>query len=421
MTYTDTFVKKPVFGMIHTGYSANMDMLELAKKEIEIYFRHGIYPLVENYFGSADDCETVLEWVQKAHPEAIYGVNILGDYPWAFELARKYGAKFIQIDSVCGHLIPENDEQYAENLQYYRKQNPDILVFGGVRFKYQPVKSGRSLAEDLWLGMERCDAIVCTGEGTGKGTPFEKITQFKNIAGNFPVIVGAGVTAETARHTAELSDGSVVGSWFKDGHKDIGTVNEAYVKTLLNCWNKGVNGPLREGKDLYDELMDNPYYHGKGYNWDNIDNEGMQTVNSLVGGYWKHRYLLDHDRKLAFEVMDEWQRWKHFGTSDIDWDSLSGLDEEAIDRAKRLSACYPSFIRDYEDGVAVVKWQLIPDGMYWMDEDGYGMTSDVETPVYAVVDKSLNVLVKFRYIGNDYDQLDLMRAEALEKLKANKD
>lgn len=90
MTYIKIFGKKPVFGMIHTGYSADLDMLELAKKEIEVYLRQGIYPLVENYFGSADDCEKVLEWLHNTHPDAIYGVNILGDYPWAFELARKY-------------------------------------------------------------------------------------------------------------------------------------------------------------------------------------------------------------------------------------------------------------------------------------------------------------------------------------------
>lgn len=242
---SDIFGKKPVFGMIHTGYAADLTMLELAQKEIEIYLRNGICPLIENYFGSADDCEEVLKWLQSAHPDAIYGTNILGDYPWAFELARKYGAKFIQIDSVCGHLSPEKDEQYAENLNYYRIQNPNIMVFGGVRFKYQPVKSGRTIVDDLRLGMQRCDAIVCTGEGTGKSTPFDKIEQFKNIVGDFPVIVGAGVTEETARQTCAMADGAIVGSWFKEGHKDIGTVNEENVKEFMTRWNKGKNGPMR--------------------------------------------------------------------------------------------------------------------------------------------------------------------------------
>lgn len=228
---------KPVFGMIHTGFTHDLDMLDLAKKEIEIYLRHGVYPLIENYFGSDDDCEDVLKWIHDVHPDAIYGVNILGDYPLAFELARKYGAKFIQIDSVCGHLTPDNDEQYAENLKFYRKQYDDILVFGGVRFKYQPVMSGRSVREDLEIGMERCDAIVCTGEGTGKSTPFGKIEQFKDVVGEFPVIVGAGVTADTAQKTASVADGAIVGSWFKKGHKDVGEVNESYVEEFMTLWN----------------------------------------------------------------------------------------------------------------------------------------------------------------------------------------
>ena len=244
------FGKKPVFGMIHTGNASDNDMLELAKMEIEIYLRHGIYPLIENYFGNADDCEEVLKWMQNKHPEAVYGVNILGDYTLAFELAGKYGAKFIQIDSVSGHLVPERDEQYAENLLYLRKQYPEIVVFGGVRFKYQAVRSGRSLEVDLMLGRGRCDAIVCTGEGTGKSTPFAKVEEFKRKLGNFPVIVGAGVTAETARETSVMADGAIVGSWLKEGHRDTGIVNESYVEEFMRNWEKGVLGKMKADPDM---------------------------------------------------------------------------------------------------------------------------------------------------------------------------
>lgn len=53
MEFEKIFGRKPVFGMIHTQSSKCMDMIELAKKEIDIYPHHGIYPLIENYFGSA--------------------------------------------------------------------------------------------------------------------------------------------------------------------------------------------------------------------------------------------------------------------------------------------------------------------------------------------------------------------------------
>ena len=233
MKFSELFQnQKSLIGMIHTNSTNTCTTLELAKKEIEIYLKYDIYPLIENYFGSSEDCEDVLAWMQKEHPNTIYGVNILGDCREAFRLAKKYGARFIQIDSVCGHLRPKEDEVYAKLLEHIR-QETDVVLLGGVRFKYQMVRSGRSLEEDLRLGMERCDAIVCTGEGTGQPTPFGKVNEFKAVLGDFPVIVGAGVTLDTIKDTFRLSDGAIVGSWFKDGHRDTGNVNEKYVCQMM--------------------------------------------------------------------------------------------------------------------------------------------------------------------------------------------
>lgn len=225
--------RKPLIGMIHTGSMQGEDMLGTAKREIEIYLKHGMYPLVENYFGSSSDCEKVLAWLHEYHPMSVYGINILGDAEEAFLLAKAYGAKFIQIDSVCGHLKPERDEEYAGELKALRKVC-DVVLLGGVRFKYQPIRSGRSLKEDLLLGMERCDAIVCTGEGTGIPTPIGKVQEFKSVLNNYPVIIGAGVTIDTVEETFRLADGAIVGSWVKDNHDAHNPVNEQYVKMMAN-------------------------------------------------------------------------------------------------------------------------------------------------------------------------------------------
>lgn len=233
MQFKDLFgTTRPMIGMIHCKGSDTGGILDLAKAEIEIYLKYGIYPLVENYFGDVNDCEEVLRWLSESHPEAIYGVNILGNYRAAFRLAAKYGAKFVQIDSVCGHLKPERDTEYAEQLAAERR-SVDVVLLGGVRFKYQPVHSGRTLEEDLRIGMERCDAIVCTGEGTGIPTPLGKVEEFKSVVGDFPVIVGAGVTLESAADTFRLSDGAIVGSWLKDTHRDSGNVCEEFVQQMV--------------------------------------------------------------------------------------------------------------------------------------------------------------------------------------------
>ena len=61
----------------------------------------------------------------------------------------------------------------------------------------------------------------------------DKVEQFKATVGGFPVIVGAGVTLDTAKKTMSKSDGMIVGSWFKFGHDASNMVNEAYVKELM--------------------------------------------------------------------------------------------------------------------------------------------------------------------------------------------
>lgn len=83
--------------------------------------------------------------------------------------------------------------------------------------------------------MHRCDAIVCTGQGTGLATPMAKIEEFKSTVGDFPVVVGAGVTLETAKETFLNGDGAIVGSWFKRGHNAANEVVEANVKAFMEA------------------------------------------------------------------------------------------------------------------------------------------------------------------------------------------
>lgn len=234
MTYRELFGDtKPVIGMLHLKGDQRRSMLDRAQEEARIYMEAGVDALlVENYFGSAGDCEQVLAWLQKEHPEQIYGVNILGDYPAAFAMSRQYGAKLIQIDSVCGHLPPPKDDAYARELEGLRKECPAV-VLGGVRFKYQSVRSGRTLAEDLRLGAERCDAIVVTGDGTGMATPQEKMAEFRSLLGDFPLVVGAGVTMDNLDDTFYYGDGAIIGSWFKAGHRAENDVSPAFVQELM--------------------------------------------------------------------------------------------------------------------------------------------------------------------------------------------
>ena len=52
-------------------------------------------------------------------------------------------------------------------------------------------------------------------------------------------------------------------------------------------------------------------------------------------------------------------------------------------------------IYDYEDSIAKVRWEANLDGMYYRDEDGFGMTDDDEINLEGAIDRKGNVVKKF--------------------------
>ncbi len=224
----------PIMGMLHLKGETDQEVLERAKEEIEVYYKNHVDAvIVENYFGSEDQMELVLSYLKEQYPEKIYGVNCLDNDKKGFELARKYDAKFLQLDSVAGHLTPEEEKDFEQFIQEERKKT-NALVFAGIWFKYQPYRSGRTLEEDLEIGITRCDAVVVTQDKTGQETSMDKIKQYRELIGEKPLIIGAGVTTENVREQFEVGDGAVVGSYFKDSYKDVGDVDASHVKTFMN-------------------------------------------------------------------------------------------------------------------------------------------------------------------------------------------
>ena len=123
--------------------------------------------------------------------------------------------------------------------------------------------------------------------------------------------------------------------------------------------------------------------------------EDMALVTQVIGRYWKPRYLMDKEARCAYEFMSIDEVLQIVTDEDIDWDSLKGLSQDAFERAKAHSFHFPGHVYQYKNGVAEVEWQLNPDGMYYRDEDGFGMTDDEEINLYGSIDKKGKVVKKF--------------------------
>lgn len=229
-------VNKVLLGMIHLKGDTDAAIFNRAKKEIDMLIGGGFDAvIIEDYYSDELMVEKVLHYIYHHRPNIGYGVNVLVDYRLSFEFANKYHAKFIQIDSVAGHLNVKGDLLFAKSMEKYRAES-NALVLGGVRFKYQPILSGRSVEEDVKIGMSRCDAIVVTGEGTGMDTDLNKIKSFRKIMGDdFPLIIGAGLTPKNAKDKLVLADGGIVGSCLKDNHRADGEIYPDYVHELVKA------------------------------------------------------------------------------------------------------------------------------------------------------------------------------------------
>lgn len=225
--------KKPIFAMLHLKGDTDSEVFQRAKEEIAIYIESGVDAvIVENYYGNYYQMERVLEYLQNLKADIIYGVNCLNNDTMGFDLADRFGASFVQFDSVAGHLKKRDDYTYEAFINKFRK-NSKAFVLGGVRFKYQPYLSERSLEEDLTIAMKRCDAIVVTQDATGQETSMDKINEFKNIIKDFPLVIGAGITPENCVEQLSVADAAIVGSYFKDTYKDTGDVSKEHVEVLL--------------------------------------------------------------------------------------------------------------------------------------------------------------------------------------------
>lgn len=156
--------------------------------------------------------------------------------------------------------------------------------------------------------------------------------------------------------------------------------------------------PGHEATCLYEQLTSQPEYAGRNF-WPENHCDGMIVLYESIRDYWKPRFLIDHKNRRAFEFMDRNEQLLTVTRDDILWETLRGVPAEIIARAEALSAHFPSRIGPFRGGRAEVCWQLNPDGRYYMDEAGYGMSDDEEINIYGVIDRCGHVVVKFRAIG----------------------
>ncbi len=148
------------------------------------------------------------------------GINVLRNDPAsALGIAAACGAEFVRINVHTGAMVTdqgiiEGDAQGT--LEYRGRIGADVRLLVDVHVKHArplgsfPIEESAADAVDRGLA----DALIVTGERTGAGAAVAELRRVRGVV-KAPVLVGSGVTPETAAVIMPECDGAIVGTAFK--------------------------------------------------------------------------------------------------------------------------------------------------------------------------------------------------------------
>ncbi len=170
---------------------------------------------------------------------------------------------------------------------------------------------------------------------------------------------------------------------------------------------------MKDSKQLYEDLSAD-FKEEKYYSFADRG-EGMLQARENNG---KRFFLVNKEKKEAWELVNAMGTFSLWNVSVVEISSI--FDIPGLAQRNAMSTKVPYFfgIEDYSKGVTLVVWTLQPDGCYYADSNGYGMTDDEEINIYAYIDKEGHIIVPFQPM--DCDLKKRYRPQA-EKIGANRE
>lgn len=154
---------------------------------------------------------------------------------------------------------------------------------------------------------------------------------------------------------------------------------------------------MRDPKELYQQL--NEAYMADEYKYYlSRLGEGMTFCREMDS---RRYYLLNTETKEAYELIGATGSFVKWDAVAVEICTVLDMPMRAQRNAIQTCANYYFGVDPFTEGVACVSWTLQPDGRYYADEDGFGMTDDDEITIYAFIDKKANILVPFQPMDNE--------------------
>lgn len=234
-------VERPVIGMVHLRalpgaprYAGSFAAVrEAALSDARALVDGGVHGLLMENFGDVPFAPRRVPAITVAAMTALavelrqecavpLGINVLrNDGCAALAIAAAAGAEFIRVNVLCGARVA--DQGVLEGIAYelLRRRSEwscaGVRVFADVDVKHSAALTGRSLPVEVLELIERggADALIVSGAVTGDRVDLEELALVRGAAGDVPVFVGSGVSAETIGGLLPPADGFIVGTSLK--------------------------------------------------------------------------------------------------------------------------------------------------------------------------------------------------------------
>jgi uncharacterized protein len=159
--------------------------------------------------------------IRRALPSTPLGVNVLKSDPRsALAVATAVGARFIRVNVLAGAVVADQGIVQTDAYDLLRDRRllgVEVAIFADVQGKHAvplaPVELEQQ-ARDL-ASRSLADGLVVSGRATGDATPIDDVKRVRSAVPDVPILVGSGVTPETAADLLSLADALIVGTSLK--------------------------------------------------------------------------------------------------------------------------------------------------------------------------------------------------------------
>jgi membrane complex biogenesis BtpA family protein len=233
------------------GYRGDMaGLVDAAVRDAEALIAGGMGGFIVENFGDAPffaervPPETIASMgrVLAALPqgEHLVGVNVLrNDARAALGLAAAFGLDFIRVNVHVGAAVTDQgviEGRAAETVRARQALGAKVAILADVDVKHAaplgPRRPLGALAEEA-VGRGHADGLIVSGSGTGAPTALADLRAVKAACPEVLLLIGSGLTLESAPEALSVADGAIVGTALKVGGALSAPVDLARVQALV--------------------------------------------------------------------------------------------------------------------------------------------------------------------------------------------